>query len=55
MYFNACGTCKGTLILQDDDGKYLECISCGRITELEEPARATGTKQDRKQAHEQAA
>lgn len=48
MYFNACGKCKGTIIhCEDHYGRYLQCINCSRITELEQPARAPEEKQDR--------
>ena len=36
FYFKGCGKCKGDLHLESDTyGKFLKCLQCGRITEVE--------------------
>ncbi len=39
FYFKGCGKCKGDLHLESDTyGKFLKCLQCGRITEVESQA-----------------
>ena len=36
FYFKGCGKCKGDLHLESDAyGKFLKCLQCGRITEVD--------------------